>query len=142
MTALKHLMASKADKLDFITEQAKISIDKDTPADQIPDILFRIVVNKVREFLTDKRLESNFRRNADDMDIGGVEGKDDEDVGNDQGYYNDDGWYCQDCEDGDINSFGKGYKGYSYGKAAKGKGKDGKGKGKGKDGKGDGKDPL
>ena len=80
MTALKIPMSNQVDKLDFITEKAKSSIDEDTPTDQVPDTMFRIILSKVREFLSDKRLESNFKENSDDMEIGGVEGKHDDDA--------------------------------------------------------------
>ena len=141
VTALRTLMSNKIDKFDQIKEQAKNDIPTTTPSEDIPRVQFSIMVTKLREYLTDKRLESNFSKNKDDMDIGGVGGKS-EDSQNEE-YQEEYGGYDYSNHDYDhnhnhdysnhdysnINAFGKGYKGYGKG----GPYSKGKGKGKGKD---------
>ena len=92
ITALRTLMSNKIDKFDQIKEQAKGDIPTTTEPTDIPKVQFLMMTNKLREYLTDKRLESNFSRNKDDMDIGEVGEKEDEGQwsgGEDYGGYSD-----------------------------------------------------
>ena len=76
---LEILMSNKVDKFDQLKEQAKNSIPEGTPSENIQETLFASLIGKLREYVTEKRLESNFgKKNADDMDIGGVEEKEEE----------------------------------------------------------------
>ena len=136
ITALRTLMSNKIDKFDQIKEQSKVDTPTNTDPADIPKVQFLIMTNKLREYLTDKRLESNFNKNKDDMDIGEVgdnpaEGEDSQDS---QYEGPEDWWYDPYAEYSSeypsINAFGKGYKGYGKGK---GYSKGSKGKGKGKD---------
>ena len=71
--ALRILMSNKVDKFDQLKEQTKSNIPTDAKAEDIQELNFDQFVNKLREYVTEKRLASNFnKRNADDMDIGGV----------------------------------------------------------------------
>ena len=119
--ALNILMTNKSDAFHQIKEQAKLNIPSTTAPEDTPKATFDNVILKLREYITDKRLETNYRTKKDDMDIRGIEGtKEEED---EEGY---DEW----GNPVDINGVGKGYKGWGKGTYKGGKG----GKGKGKEG--------
>merc|ERR1711966_308166 len=70
IAALRILMSNKVDKFDQLKEQAKNTNLSDTPPENLQETLFASLINKLREYVTEKRLESNFgKKNADDMDI-------------------------------------------------------------------------
>ena len=66
MTALRILMSNKVYKFDNVKEQAKHDIPNNTPQGDIPAAQYSVVIIRLREYLIDKRLEHNFKRNADD----------------------------------------------------------------------------
>ena len=72
MKVFRILMSNKVDNFDNIKEQAKHGIPANTPQRDIPVARYSIIIIILREYLTDKRLENNCERNADDMDIGGI----------------------------------------------------------------------
>ena len=115
LAALRILMTNKVDKFDQIKEQAKNSVPSDTKEEEKQEEVFNQTVLKLREYITDKRLEANFhKKNADDMDIGFIGEKDDEDQGEgDQEYDHSEDFedYC-DSYYSDVNAFGKGGKGW------------------------------
>ena len=71
LTALRILMSNRVDKFDNLKDQAKQNIPANTLPADIPSTVYNVLITKLREYLTDKRLENNFK-NKDDMDIGGV----------------------------------------------------------------------
>ena len=72
--ALRVLMTNKVDKFDQLKEQAKGSAPQDIAPELLQETIFTIFIQQLREYVTEKRLESNFgRKNADDMDIGNVD---------------------------------------------------------------------
>ena len=94
--------------------------------------MFASLINKLREYVTEKRLEANFggKKNADDMDIGGVEEKEEEAEEQQHEHQHEeqqyDGWGYPIEYPSDINSFGnkgwgkQAYKGSKGGKGGKG----------------------
>ena len=76
--ALNILMTNKSDAFHQIKEQAKLNIPSTTTPEDTPTATFDNVILKLREYITDKRLETNYRTKRDDMDIGGIEGNKEE----------------------------------------------------------------
>ena len=76
--ALNILMTSKSDTFYQIKEQAKLNIPNNTPPQDTPEATFESIILKLREYITDKRLETNDRTKRDDIDIGGIEGNKEE----------------------------------------------------------------
>ena len=120
--ALRILMTNKVDKFDQLKDQAKGSVPPGTPQSILQETIFTIFVQKLREYVTEKRLESNFnKKNSDDMDIGGVEEKEEDE----EGHHHHEEEYDEWGYPNDINSFGNkgwGKQGYKGGKGGKGKG--------------------
>ena len=136
--AVRVLMINKVDRFDQIKEQVKGTMPPGLPQEKLQDEMFSATIAKLREYITDKRLESNMaRKNADDMDTGGVNDNNNHDHKHDHNHDHDPDHNHDDHPSGhdewgypnEVNAFGKAgyYKGYKGGKG--GKGKDGKGSG-------------
>ena len=127
IAALRILMSNKVDKFDQLKEQAKSSIPEGTPSENIQETLFASLIGKLREYVTEKRLESNFgKKNADDMDIGGVEEKEEEGEEHQHEHHHEEQQYDEWGYPSEINNFGykgggkQAYKGSKGGKGGKG----------------------